>query len=108
MANSIKLIEKFGAVSGMTLNCGKCEGLWIGNQKFRQINCKTACIKWPTKPIRYLGIYIGHDREACHHLNWQMKIDDLGKTLNSWQHRDLTLFGKIHLRKKLRTVHIII
>ena len=48
-------------------------------------------IKWPEHPIRYLGIYIGNDKELCEKLNWTNKIDDMQKLIDSWRTRKLTL-----------------
>ena len=52
-------ILKFGDLAGPKLNREKTEGLWLGKDKDRQVNCCIENIGWPTDPIRCLGIYIG-------------------------------------------------
>ena len=71
MREAILSLEKFGRVAGTRLNLTKCEGLWVGAYKNRQQSCTLCGIKWPTTPIRYLGIYIGHDSQQCCKLNFE-------------------------------------
>jgi len=101
MKKAIKTIETFGKLAGTKLNLDKCEGLWIGLAKQNQQNCNLLNIKWPIEPIKYLGIYIGHDKQKCLKLNWHNKIEKLKETLNKWKHLNLTLFGKVNLIKSL-------
>ena len=49
-------------MSGLELNISKCEGLWLGRDKYKQEKCTLFGIKWP-KQIRCLGIYVGHSKE---------------------------------------------
>ena len=67
----------------------------MGADKFRQHNCTLYGIKWPTEPIRYLGIYIGHDNQACHKLNFDRKVQHIENVLKQYKQRKLTLFGKV-------------
>ena len=97
----IDIINEFGMISGMQLNLSKCEGLWIGNLKHRQINCTLFDIKWPIEPLRCLGIYIGYDDVMKKTLNWDTKVESIRNLLNSWKQRDLTLFGKVVIIKQL-------
>ena len=91
----IKTINEFGHHSGMSLNMSKCEGLWLRNLKNRQFNCRLKGIKWPTTPIKCLGIYVGHNKDECDRLNWTNKITKLKHVLEIWKcRRNLTLFGK--------------
>ena len=92
-------INAFSRVSGLTLNISKTEGLCIGQYVDMKPEYKT--IKWPEHPIRYLGIYIGNDKEVCEKLNWTNKIDDMQKLIDSWRTRKLTLQGKILIIKSL-------
>ena len=71
----------------------KTEGLWIG--KGRNKKKKIGSIQWPDKPIKALGVFFGHDKDQCQHLNWQAKLEKLAEILKSWKKRNLTLFGKV-------------
>ena len=97
----LELISKFTEVAGPKLNKSKTEGIWLGHYKDRQRNCNVAGIKWPTEPVRCLGIYIGNDKKECNKLNWDKKLENIKKKLSSWQKRKLTIFGKVTVIKSL-------
>ncbi len=99
MKKAIRLINEFGKYAGPKLNLEKCEGLWIGNLKSKQLKCKELEIKWSTSPIRYLGIYIGHDKEKCHQLNWKNKITKMKKLLEKWKTLNMSIFAKVNFIK---------
>ncbi len=104
----IQMIKNFNNHSGMSLNMSKSEGLWIGRSKLRQKSCNIRNIKWPTSPIKYLGIYIGYNKEECIRLNWHNKIDKLKGILDTWKtKRILTLFGKQQVIKCLAMAGLI-
>ena len=48
-----------------------------------------------------LGIYIGHDKDQAHKLNWTIKLENISLLLQSWKKRKLTLFGKVAILKQL-------
>jgi hypothetical protein len=56
-------IEIFGSFSGLIMNKDKTEGVWIG--KLKHSKDKVGGIKWTDKPVKTLGIYVGHDKEEC-------------------------------------------
>ncbi len=95
MKEVIRCLNLFGRVSGTKLNLMKCEGLWLGASKHRQHNCTMFNMRWPTEPIRYLGIFIGHDTAKCNKLNFENKLLQIDDTIQHLQKRNLTLFGKI-------------
>lgn len=64
-------------------------------------------IKWPLEPIKYLGIYIGHDTEMCYKLNFEDKIKLLENTLKQAEKRNLSLFGKVCIIKSLALSKIV-
>ena len=80
--NAIAVVNAFGSVSGLQLNVGKSEGLWLGRWKNRKD--KPAGLKWNHEPIKSLGIYFGYDRLKCLLLNWEKKIERLKTVLNQW------------------------
>ena len=93
-------IQHFSAVSGLVLNLTKTEGMYLGNELNANYN-ESKGIKWPTEPIRYLGIYIGRDTKECEKLNWVLKVEKMQKLLDSWRTRNLTIQGKITIIKCL-------
>ena len=107
MKIAVDIISQFGKLAGTKLNLSKCEGLWLGNDKYRQQNCNLLNIKWPNEPIRCLGIFIGHNIEQKLEYNWKKRIKDIETLLDLWKSRDLTLFGKVAIIKSLAIPKII-
>ena len=101
LERAIASLELFGKIASTELNLSKCEGLWIGSDKQRQHYCNLCSIKWPKKPIRYLGIYIGHDQKECYKLNYEDKIASIDEVLKHAEKRNLTLFGKVCIIKSM-------
>ena len=48
-----------------------------------------------------LGVCFSHNQAIADSLNFGEKIQNLEKTLNAWQRRSLTLYGKINIVKTL-------
>ena len=91
--NALDEVIEFGKVSGLKLNMNKTEGLWIGS--LANSNIKIAGIKWRNDPIKYLGIYIGINREACNNLNWYSKLEAFQRLLDVWRTKNLTLYSSL-------------
>ena len=96
---SLNTVKKFSDVVGLKLNLDKTEGLWLGSEKHRQKNCHLFELKWPEEPIRALGIYVGHNKDQCYHLNWTKKLELIKEVADIWSLRKLTLIGKIYIIK---------
>ena len=94
-----KLINKFEICSGLKLNISKTEALWIGKDKNKTE--KPFNIKWSTKPIKVLGIYIGHNKEEAYRANFEPPLQLLDKQLALWKRRSLSLKEKVLIVKTL-------
>ena len=55
------LLETFKKASGLTINLNKTEGMWIGSS--RKNKAKPFGIKWPSEPIKALGIFNTYDQK---------------------------------------------
>ena len=93
------ILQTFSLHSGLKVNTTKSEGMWLGNNKNNKN--KPFGIKWPQTPIKALGIYHSHDKEAAIKLNFNDKIESLLKQLHWWKARNLSLTGKILIVKVL-------
>ena len=93
----LRTVEEFGNFSGLKLNKGKTEAMWIGSKRKNTTN--PLEIAWPQKPIRLLGVYIGYDEKECNKLNVENKIIKSKGILNLWKMRKLTLMGRIQIVK---------
>ena len=60
----LDLLEVYKNVSGLTINCTKTEGMWIGSLRNNRI--KPLCLKWPDEPIKTLGSLIIHMMKNCY------------------------------------------
>ena len=54
-------LEVFKNVSGLTINCDKTEGMWIGS--LRNNKMKPFGLKWPEEPIKALRVYYSYDEK---------------------------------------------
>ncbi len=95
----INFLTSFQKVSGLKLNLNKSVGIWLGNYKDHPPDYNK--ISFTVKPVKCLGIYVGHDKALCNEYNWRPKIDRLKIVLSSWKQRDLTIFGKSIVIKSL-------
>ena len=93
----LKVVERFGNVSGLKLNREKTEGMWLG--RARQCNNKPLGMQWPKRPIRVLGVYVSYDEDECNKINFDERILKCNKVLNEWKSRNLTMLGRIAIVK---------
>ena len=95
---AIELINRFSSFAGPKLNIHKTKGIWLGT--FKDLGHRVFCdITWTGNPVKFLGIYIGHNREKCYALNWSRRLDKIAKSIQQLKCRKLTLYGKIQAIK---------
>ena len=105
---SLKILDKFGAVSGLRLNDKKTEALWIGSNTGKdQIIFSERNFKWPKYKVKSLGVWISVDPEATIMLNYNERLAKVRNVLNCWKYRRLTLIGKITVLKSLATSQLV-
>ena len=81
------------------LNLEKTDVLWMGSAR----NCKRQPlgIKWPSKPIKALGVYFSYDEKRCEEENLEAKLNSLKAILDICKSRDLSIYRRILLIKSL-------
>ena len=77
-----QLLDKFKELSGLKVNSSKTERMWIASLKNSE--SKPLGIKWPTEPIKALGVFFTYDQKLSHLKNFSEKIDDIKKLINIW------------------------
>ena len=93
---SLKILDKFGAVSGLRLNDKKTEALWIGSNTGKdQIIFPERNFKWPKYKVKSFGVWISVDPEATIMLNYKERLAKVRNVVNCWKYCRLTLIGKI-------------
>ena len=90
-------IKYFTDAAGLELNINKTIGIDLTETD----DYDYLGIRFTSKPVKCLGIYVGKNDKACQDLNWSKKNDILEKTPDMWKKRELSLFGKILIIKTL-------
>ena len=102
LQRSLYMLERFGEISGLRVNCEKTEVLWIGSLKgSNQILCPDKNLTWANGKVKALGVWFCVNQEESLKKNYEEKVRNVGKVLNNWQNRRLTLIGKIAVVKAL-------
>ena len=108
---SLKLLADFGKMSGLKLNCGKTEALWIGSKTNCNLRlCPEKNFKWPFKEVKALGVWFSTDPEITVSQNYKEKLEKMRAILGCWKFRRLSLLGKVMVLKSLvasQLVHIL-
>ena len=73
--------------------------MWIGSSRKNQT--KPFGIKWPSEPIKALGVFYTYDPKLLHEKNFIEKLDSIKKLVNMWSARGLSLYGKVTIIKSL-------
>ena len=95
----LSLLNDFHACSGLEINTTKTEAMWLG--EWKENKDTPFGFKWPKEPISALGVAFSYNQASADWLNFGEKILNLEKTLNNWQRRNLTLYGRINIVKTL-------
>jgi len=95
----LRVLNGFKKHSGLEINTTKTEEMWLGEWKDR--TDEPFGFKWPKEPINALGVFFSYNQASANRLNFGEKILNLEKTLNTWQRRNLTLYGNINIVKTL-------
>ena len=93
----INIFNSFSVFSGLFINHSKSVAMWLGSRK----HCaeKFHGFDWKNK-IKILGVYFSND--CCASLlkeNWDHSIEFMKRIISSWEKRDLSIIGKIHVIK---------
>ena len=92
----------FQLYSSLKLNLEKSEACWIGIKKGSNetpVNCKRVNIN--CNAIRTLGIFNSYDNDLEDKLNFLDKLKSVKGAMKTWEHRGLSLEGKILIFKSL-------
>lgn len=96
----INTLQIFSKCSGLNLNINKSIVLRVGTLKNSTIRfCKDKKFIWTSDCANTLGMNFTNDTERNISDNIQKKICEFKNTLKQWQHRKLTLMGKITVIK---------
>ena len=96
----IDVFERFRQNSGFTINYDKTQLYRIGSLEHTKSDeyvkiAENIDIKITNKPINVLGVWIAHELKDIYSLNYDSIVQQVHDILNSWQHRGLSIIGKI-------------
>jgi len=103
VSNIFDTINRFKFISGLTLNMEKTEVLHIGNGD---------CVKgidpsWVKQEVSLLGVKICINKLIFPDINFEGKISKIENCIEIWQHRNLSLIGRINIIKSLASSQLI-
>ena len=90
------LFEEFEKISGLKINKGKTNILWMGRDNDRP---QTQLFGNFVQHIKILGVYFSLNVVIKEDMNYKEILSKIKRLLGWWKQRDLTLMGKIHLLK---------
>ena len=97
MQIAITLFKEFSTFSGLLINKSKSGAMWLGNRK--NSNEAFFGFQWKKK-LKILGVYFANDQSASFiKENWEQRIENMKRIIHSWEKKDLSLIGKIHIIK---------
>lgn len=85
----LRILDCFGAISGMKLNREKTKAVWLGSMK--DSNSKIFNFKATKEPIKMFGVHLSNNTNKCIEANFYTKINKMKTKLNLWLMRDLTI-----------------
>ena len=87
-------------MSGLKIKAKKCPIMQIGSMtKSNVVYLKDRKFQWSSTETSSLGMTFGTNKENIFRANLKPKIKLFEKCLKQWQHRKLTLMGKITVIK---------
>ena len=111
LREALECFESFYKVSGLKMNSSKTKAVWVGNKKYSdQIIYPNMKLNWSHENFKVLGIDFSLDLNCITDINFTKKIKEVKAILKSWQHRKLTLLGKITVIKTLalpKLIHLL-
>ena len=93
------LLQQFENCSGLRINQGKSEMLWLGS--LRQRKDSILNLKLSDETVYALGVYFSYDEELATKRNFFEKLPKLKKILNIWSSRDISIYGRVNIVKTL-------
>lgn len=102
LRNVFNILTKFTKISGLIVNKGKSNAIWIGSMRdTHDILAQELGLQWQTKQFKVLGVVFSTNLDRLFTLNLKEKLLDVGRLLNLWRGRYLSLVGKIMIMKSL-------
>ena len=84
LERSFALLDSFGQLSGLRVNCEKTEVLWIGSKTgSKQIMCPEKNLTWANGKVKALGVWFCTDQNLGMKMNYEEKVRKVEDILNN-------------------------
>ena len=93
------LLQQFENCSGLRINQGKSEILWLGS--LRQRKDSILNLNLSDETVYALAVYFSYDEELATKRNFFEKLPKLKKILNIWSSRGISIYGQVNIVKTL-------
>ena len=93
----ICILDDFRSISGLKLNVNKTIILRVGSLRFTNIH--HLRFEWTSESAKTLGIIFSNDKTKLIKNNLLPKLNDFVNCLKRWNHRKLSLMGKVTVVK---------
>ena len=101
LQNCINIFENFQKCSGLKMNLEKTQAVWLGVKDENQKRlCPNLKLNW-SQNFTLLGIAFKSNIPETIEFNYNLKLNEIEKTLNAYSKRYLSLLGKITVIKAL-------
>ena len=102
LKSALDLLFQFSKFSGLKPNIGKTKAIWIGSMaESEDTICNNYNLQWSNGEFTVLGIKFNSSLSQMTEANFDNKLSQIVKEINSWSKRQLTPFGKITIIKSL-------
>ena len=107
LEGSFALLDSFGQLSGLRVNCGKTEVLWIGSKKgSNQIMWPDKNLKWEDDRVKALGVWFCTIQNEEMKMNYEDKVHKVEDILNNWQKQEINASWKDYNYKDVGCIPI--
>ena len=99
---TILSVQRFGEISGLSLNTKKTTSIWLGNSRNSPIRyMQHLDINWNPRQFKILGIWFTNDLYDCIEINYNDKMSEIRRLYKVWSKRQITPLGRIAILKSL-------
>ena len=106
---SISTVDNFGRKSGLVMNSGKTQAIWLGSKR-QSLTKYLPHIKidWNPPKFKILGVWLTADLTDCEEINYNNTFSEMKILFNIWIKRTITPLGKIAILKSLILSKIVV
>ena len=95
----VQTFETFSSISGLVINKQKTEFMPMRNHKVGMTDLIQLGLSWTNGPVSLLGVHMFQNMSDTCDFNYKLKPDKIRQIIYAWEHRKLTLLGKVVVLK---------